>query len=78
LVLYQYDFDKDYESLVFIDDDIEISKLETDDMRFYNRFSKEFGNHDVSTKEGDHSTDHIFSKNFKKVMSKIYLSMIPY
>jgi hypothetical protein len=47
-------------------------------MRFYNRFSKEFGHHDVSTKEGDHSTDHFCSSNFQEVMGKIFLSMIPY
>jgi hypothetical protein len=52
--------------------------METDDMRFYNRFSKEFGHHDVSRQEGDHSTDHVCSTNFHEVMSKIFLSMIPY
>jgi hypothetical protein len=49
-----------------------------DEMRYYCRFSKEFGKHDVRKKEGEHSTDHICSHNFKAVMGNIYLSMIPY
>ena len=78
LVLYQYDFQQNKESIVQDEKNKMISKIETDEMRFYNRFSKEFGHHDVSSNEGDHSTDHICSSNFYDVMGKIFLSMIPY
>lgn len=75
--MYQYDFKKKKETEVIYQGQ-PLVKKETDKMRFYNRFSKEFGNDDVSTRQGDHSTDHVCSINFKDLMSKIYLSMIPY
>lgn len=47
-------------------------------MRFYNRFSKEFGTHDVSIKDGDHHNGHMCHVNFNDIMDNIFLSMIPY
>ena len=77
-MLHQYDFQKDEENYVFDLDGNEIIKKETKEMRFYNRFSKEFGTNDVSVKDGDHHNDHMCHINFNDIMDNIFLSMIPY
>ena len=48
-------------------------------MRFYNRFSTEFGSHDEAAKDDDeHHIDHTNVDTEADELSKIYLSMIPY
>lgn len=69
MVLYQYDFAKDEEKFVLDHNGHEIYKKEPKEMRFFNRFSKEFGHHDhVFQKEGDHHTDHVCSHSFHELM----------
>ena len=81
LILYQYDFKTHIESPVADANGHHICKDETDEMRFYNRFSTEFGSHDEGNREEEqeqHHADPIIADSFTDVMSKIYLSMIPY